>query len=59
MKEYKKVPWTENERRILQLYYYTVSRGVLLNLLPTRNMNSIRKQVKYLKDRGRRFDRNG
>jgi len=59
MKEYKKVPWTENERRILQLYYYTVPRGVLLNLLPTRNMNSIRKQVKYLKDRGRRFDING
>lgn len=58
MKEYKKVPWTENERRILQLYYYTVPRGVLLNLLPTRNINSIRKQVKYLKDRGRRFQQN-
>ena len=59
MKEYQKKPWTQDERNILRNQYYCKTEEELLQLLPGRTMNSIRKQVSYLRKRGWCFIRKG
>lgn len=57
MKKYIKKPWTQEERNLLREYYYTLSQDALLELFPDRTMNSITKQVAYLRKRGWYFKR--
>ena len=57
MKQYKKRPWTHDERTLLRSTYHIVDKEVLQNQFPDRTMNSIRKQVHYLKKRGWTFDK--
>ena len=52
MKKYEKQPWTSDERNVLRDYYYVLSMEQLLDILPGRSPNAIRKQVAYLKKRG-------
>ena len=59
MKEYQKKPWSQDERNKLRNHYYLASEDELLNMLPGRSMNSIRKQVSYLRKRGWCFIRKG
>lgn len=59
MKEYEKKPWTMDERNKLRLHYYLKTEAELLEMLPGRSMNAIRKQVSYLKKRGWAFIRKG
>ena len=59
MKEYQKKPWSQDERNKLRNHYYVASEDELLNMLPGRSMNSIRKQVSYLRKRGWSFIRKG
>lgn len=59
MKEYQKKPWTMNERNLLRSHYYTKNEEELLEMLPGRTLNSIRKQVSYLRKRGWCFIRKG
>jgi hypothetical protein len=59
MKEYQKKPWTMNERNLLRNEYYCKNEEELLEMFPGRTMNSIRKQVSYLKKRGWGFIRKG
>ena len=49
MKKYEKQPWTSDERNVLRDYYYVLSMEQLLDVLPGRSPNAIRKQVAYLK----------
>ena len=55
MKQYNKKPWTMYESYLLRKYYYVSSKEELLKLFPDRNINSITKQVIYLKNRGWSF----
>ena len=59
MKEYQKKPWTMNERNLLRNHYYSKDDKELLEMLPGRTLNSIRKQVSYLRKRGWCFIRKG
>jgi hypothetical protein len=59
MKDYQKRPWTQAERNLLRNNYYFKSEAELLELFPDRSINSIRKQVAYLKKRGWAFIRKG
>ena len=59
MKEYQKKPWTMNERNLLRNEYYCKNEEELLEMFPGRSMNSIRKQVSYLRKRGWCFIRKG
>lgn len=59
MKEYQKKPWTHHERNLLRNYYHLKNEEELLEMFPGRTMNSIRKQVSYLKKRGWGFIRQG
>ena len=59
MKEYQKKPWTHDERNLLRNQYYFKNEEELLELFPGRSMNSIRKQVSYLRQRGWCFIRKG
>jgi|TARA_B100001059_G_scaffold80792_1_gene78726 hypothetical protein len=52
MKRYDKQPWSTSERHVLRDYYYVLGMEHLLEVLPGRTPNSIRKQVAYLKKRG-------
>lgn len=52
MKRYTKMPWTEKERHLLRDYYYPLGIEQVAKLLPGRSVNSIVKQVSYLKKRG-------
>lgn len=56
MKEYQKKPWTQSERQLLREKYGRVTMHHLLELLPDRSENSIRKQVYYLRKRGWTFN---
>ena len=58
MRKYIKKPWTMKEKELLAEYYYTVPMKELQIMLPERTVNSIRKQVVYLKSKQRRFKRN-
>jgi hypothetical protein len=55
MKKYLKQPWTELERKTLAVFYYHESIDDLMERIPNRSENAIRKQVMYLKKRGYRF----
>ena len=57
MKKYDKQPWSSEERQVLRDYYYILDMELLLEVLPIRTPNSIRKQVAYLKKRGWYFKR--
>lgn len=57
MKKYDKQPWSSDERNVLRDYYYILDMQALLDVLPDRTPNSIRKQVAYLKKRGWYFKR--
>ena len=57
MKKYDKQPWSTAERHVLRDYYYVLGMEHLLEVLPGRTPNSIRKQVAYLKKRGWYFKR--
>lgn len=57
MKKYDKQPWSTSERQVLRDYYYILSIENLIQVLPGRSPNSIRKQVAYLKKRGWYFKR--
>ena len=59
MKEYQKKPWTHDERNLLRNQYYFKNEEELLEMFPGRSMNSIRKQVSYLRKRGWCFVRKG
>ena len=59
MKEYQKKPWTHDERNLLRNQYYFKNEEELLEMFPGRSMNSIRKQVSYLRKRGWCFIRKG
>jgi len=59
MKDYQKRPWTHTERNLLRLHYYLKTEDELLQMFPDRSINSIRKQVAYLKKRGWAFIRQG
>lgn len=59
MKEYQKKPWTHEERNLLRNQYYCEDEQELLEMFPGRSMNSIRKQVSYLRKRGWCFIRKG
>jgi hypothetical protein len=59
MKEYQKKPWTQDERNLLRNQYYCNTEDELLKMFPGRSMNSIRKQVSYLRKRGWHFIRKG
>ena len=56
MKKYEKQPWTTDERHALRDFYYVLS---MLDVLPGRSPNAIRKQVAYLKKRGWYFKKEG
>lgn len=55
MKRYTKRPWTMDERNLLRRHYHASSEEELQQLFPDRTINSIRKQVQYLKKRGWSF----
>jgi len=57
MKRYIRRPWTHEERKLLREHYYTLSRDALVELFPDRTINSITKQVSYLKKRGWTFNK--
>ena len=59
MKEYQKKPWSQDERNKLRNHYYVATEKELLDMLPGRTLNSIRKQVSYLRKRGWCFIRKG
>jgi hypothetical protein len=59
MKEYQKKPWTHEERNRLRANYYFLNEEELLEMFPGRSINSIRKQVSYLRKRGWCFIRKG
>ena len=59
MKEYQKKPWTHEERNLLRNYYHLKNEEELLEMFQGRTMNSIRKQVSYLKKRGWSFIKQG
>jgi hypothetical protein len=59
MKDYQKRPWTHAERNLLRLNYYFKTEQELVEMFPDRSINSIRKQVVYLKKRGWAFIRKG
>lgn len=59
MKDYQKRPWTHSERNMLRNNYYSMTEEELLQEFPDRTINSIRKQVAYLKKRGWCFIRKG
>jgi hypothetical protein len=59
MKDYKKRPWTNEERSLLRLNYHLKTEDALLELFPGRSINAIRKQVVYLKKRGWTFTKQG
>lgn len=59
MKEYQKKPWTQEERNLLRSQYCCKTEQELLEMFPGRSMNSIRKQVSYLRKRGWSFSRKG
>lgn len=59
MKEYEKKPWTQDERNLLRNQYYFNNEEELLQMFPGRTINSIRKQVSYLRKRGWCFIRKG
>jgi len=59
MKDYQKRPWTHAERNLLRLHYYLKTEEELVQMFPDRSINSIRKQVTYLKKRGWCFIRKG
>lgn len=44
-------PWTEEERRILQLYFKKEKKELLMKMLPNRSWNAIRSQVSWLRKR--------
>ena len=44
MKKYDKQPWSDSERHVLRDYYYVLGMEHLLEILPGRTPNSIRKQ---------------
>ena len=52
MKNYRKKPWTQEERTLLANKYYFCKETELLQLFPGRSYNSCVKQAKYLRDRG-------
>ena len=52
----KKIPWTDNEKRILKKYYKVIPMSELIYKLPGRSRNSIYKQVQYLRKRGWTFN---
>ena len=56
MKQYTKKPWSIRERVLLKEYYNNCTVEELLELLPGRTENSIRKQVSYLRKRGWTFN---
>jgi len=56
MKDYQKKPWTQDERQLLRDNYGRVTMKTMLDLLPGRSENSIRKQVHYLRKRGWSFN---
>ena len=58
MRKYKKKPWTMKEKGILLKYYYTLPKDELYEILPDRTPNAIRKQVLYLRSKGRGFRKN-
>lgn len=58
-REYEKRPWTHTERNLLRNQYYFKTEQELLEIFPDRSINSIRKQVAYLKKRGWCFIRQG
>jgi len=55
MKTYQKKPWTTNERAMLRTHYYFLSAKELEEKFPGRSINSITKQVAYLRKRGWSF----
>jgi len=55
MKQYSKRPWTSDERNLLRKHYYASSDTEIQELFPDRSINSLRKQVSYLKKRGWSF----
>ena len=48
-----------NERNLLRNHYYIKNEEELLEMFPGRTLNSIRKQVSYLRKRGWCFIRKG
>lgn len=57
MKEYKKKPWTDDERQYVRNNYGFLNMEELLEGLPGRTENSVRKQVSYLRKRGWAFNK--
>lgn len=57
MRNYIKKPWSKKEREILSKYYYQSPLKEVIELLPGRTSNAIRKQVLYLRKRGWPFKR--
>ena len=57
MKEYKKKPWTNDERQYVRNNYGFLNMEELLEGLTGRTENSVRKQVSYLRKRGWTFNR--
>jgi hypothetical protein len=55
MKTYQKAPWTYKERELLAHFYFHASIDEVMDKLPGRSENAIRKQVMYLRKRGYRF----
>jgi len=55
--EYKKAPWTQEERYILKKHYGLLSMLELLGLLPGRTQSSIYAQVHTLRKRGWTFNK--
>ena len=51
MMQYKKAPWTYEERVILKKHYKKVPMSELLVLLPGRSESAIYSQVNYLRKR--------
>jgi hypothetical protein len=49
--QYKKRPWTDEERYILKKYYKLKPMKELLVLLPGRTEKAIHNQVSYLRKR--------
>lgn len=57
MKKINKQPWTEAENTLLLEYYYTLSRDVLLSILPGRSIIDILAQVSVLTKRNKDFNK--
>lgn len=55
MKNYKRKPWTDDERKILAEYYTQLNIEDLMYLLPGRSEQAVRNQVAYLRKRGYRI----